>query len=401
LERGIGNIKIGIDAGRFRAGEDMRALVLGAGMMGRAVAYDLARARGVEGVVLGDLSPAVAGEAARWTRSPKVEAVRADVSDPADVRRLMNGGFDVAVGAVSYRFNVALARAAIRAGVHFCDLGGNNTVVERELALDAPAKKAGVTVVPDCGLAPGLVSLVAARALELLGGRADELRIRVGGLPLHPKPPFNYKLVFSPEGLVNEYWETAAALRGGRRVELESLTEIEELRFPPPFGRLEAFVTSGGASTLPWTMAGRVRELDYKTIRYPGHCALMKGMLWLGLGDTAPVRAGGARLAPRALLLELLRRRLSDDDRDVVLMRVTARRGGRGVRFQMIDRGEPRRGLSAMMRTTAFPAAAAAWMLGSGRVGRKGALPQESCLPASEFLREVGARGLHIDKTRF
>jgi lysine 6-dehydrogenase len=330
-----------------------------------------------------------------------VEAVRADVSDPADVRRLMNGGFDVAVGAVSYRFNVALARAAIRAGVHFCDLGGNNTVVERELALDAPAKKAGVTVVPDCGLAPGLVSLVAARALELLGGRADELRIRVGGLPLHPKPPFNYKLVFSPEGLVNEYWETAAALRGGRRVELESLTEIEELRFPPPFGRLEAFVTSGGASTLPWTMAGRVRELDYKTIRYPGHCALMKGMLWLGLGDTAPVRAGGARLAPRALLLELLRRRLSDDDRDVVLMRVTARRGGRGVRFQMIDRGEPRRGLSAMMRTTAFPAAAAAWMLGSGRVGRKGALPQESCLPASEFLREVGARGLHIDKTRF
>ena len=375
--------------------------MLGAGMMGRAVAYDLARAGGVEGVVLGDLSPDVAREAARWTGSPKVEPVRADVSDAAGVRRLMNGGFDVAVGAVSYRFNDALAREAIRAGVHFCDLGGNNTVVERELARHASAKKAGVTVVPDCGLAPGLVSLVAARALEILGGRADEVRIRVGGLPMHPKPPFNYKLVFSPEGLVNEYWEPAVALRGGRRVELESLTELEELRFPRPFGRLEAFVTSGGASTLPLTMAGKVSDLDYKTIRYLGHCALMKGMLWLGLGDITPVRAGAVRLAPREMLLELLRRKLQDDDRDVVLMRVTARRGRKGVRFQMIDRGLPRRGITAMMRTTAFPAAAVAWMLGSGRIEEKGALPQEMCVPPGAFLDEVRRRGLAIDKTHF
>ena len=386
------------DSGPVR---DMRALVLGAGMMGRAVAYDLARARGVDEVVLGDVSLPAAKAAARWAGSRRITPARVDVSDARAVQRLLAGGFDVAVGAVSYRFNVALARAAVRAKTSFCDLGGNNDVVDAELALDARARAAGVTVIPDCGLAPGMVSLVAARALELLGGKADELRIRVGGLPLHPKPPFNYKLVFSPEGLVNEYWEPAVALRRGRRVELEPLTEVEELEFPPPFGRLEAFVTSGGASTLPRTMLGKVRELDYKTIRYPGHCAIMKGMLWLGLGDLAPVRAGGARLAPRALLLELLRRRLSDDDRDVVLMRVTARRGGRGVRFQLIDRGEPRRGITAMMRTTAFPAAAAAWMLGSGRVERKGALPQESCLSAEEFLGEVGARGLHIDKTHF
>lgn len=386
------------DSGPVR---DMRALVLGAGMMGRAVAYDLARAGGVDEVVLGDVSPKVAREAAAWAGSPKVAPAKVDVSDAASVRRLMKGGFDVAVGAVSYRFNAALARAAVRARVNFCDLGGNNDVVDAELALDAQARAAGVTVIPDCGLAPGMVSLVAARALELLGGKADELRIRVGGLPLHPKPPFNYKLVFSPEGLVNEYWEPAVALRKGRLVELESLTEVEELEFPPPFGRLEAFVTSGGASTLPRTMLGKVRELDYKTIRYPGHCALMKGMLWLGLGDLEPVRAGAARLAPRELLLELLRRRLTDGDRDVVLMRVTARRGGRGVRFQLIDRGEPRRGITAMMRTTAFPAAAVAWMLGSGRIGLKGALPQETCVPAEEFLEEVKGRGIHIDNTHF
>ena len=386
------------DSGPVR---DMRALVLGAGMMGRAVAYDPARARGVDEVVLGDRSLPVAKAAARWAGSRRITPARIDLSNGAAVRRLMAGGFDVAVGAVSYRFNVALAREAVRAGVGFCDLGGNNDVVDGELALDAPARAAGVTVIPDCGLAPGMVSLVAARSLELLGGKADELRIRVGGLPLHPKPPLNYKLVFSPEGLVNEYWEPAVALRNGRRVKLESLTEIEELEFPPPFGKLEAFVTSGGASTLPRTMLGKVRELDYKTIRYPGHCAIMKGMLWLGLGDLEPVRAGAARLAPRELLLELLRRRLTDGDRDVVLMRVTARRGERGVRFQMVDRGEPRRGITAMMRTTAFPAAAVAWMLGTGRIVRKGALPQETCVPAGEFLDEVRRRGILIDKTSF
>ena len=375
----------------------MRALVFGAGMMGRAVAYDLARAGGVDEVVLGDVSLPAAKAAARWAGSRRITPARVDVSDARAVQRLLAGGFDVAVGAVSYRFNVALARAAVQAKTSFCDLGGNNDVVDAELALDARARAAGVTVIPDCGLAPGMVSLVAARALELLGGKADELRIRVGGLPLHPKPPFNYKLVFSPEGLVNEYWEPAVALRKGRRVELESLTELEELEFPPPFGRLEAFVTSGGASTLPRTMLGKVRELDYKTIRYPGHCAIMKGMLWLGLGDLRPVSVGGTKLVPRELLLELLRRRLTDGDRDAVLMRVTARKGGRRAGFQMVDLGEPRRGITAMMRTTAFPAAAVAWMLGSGRIGKKGALPQESCIPAGEFLREIGARGIKLD----
>ena len=375
----------------------MRALVLGAGMMGRAIAYDLARARGVDGVVLGDISLKAAKEAARWAGSGKIEPVRVDVADGKAVRRLMSGGFDVAVGAVSYRFNAALAAAAVRAGVNFCDLGGNNTVVEKELALDAKAKAAGVTVVPDCGLAPGLVQPVAVRALEILGGTADELRIRVGGLPLHPKPPLNYKLVFSPEGLVNEYWEPAVALQNGKPVELESLTGLEELTFPAPFGRLEAFVTSGGASTLPRTMLGKVQDLDYKTIRYPGHCAIMKGMLWLGLGDTRPVKVGAANLAPRELLLELLRKRLTDEDRDVVLMRVTASKGDKSVRFQMIDRGAPKRGISAMMRTTAFPAAAVAWMLGTGRIVRKGALPQETCLPAEEYLAQVAARGIKIE----
>jgi lysine 6-dehydrogenase len=376
----------------------MRALVLGAGMMGRAVGYDLARSEGVEEVVLADISLKTAREAAGWTGRDNVSAVRVDAGRPGEVRALLKKGFDVAVGAVSYRFNVALAREAIRARTSFCDLGGNNAVVEKELAMDRMARAAGVTVVPDCGLAPGMVQLIAARALDILGGTADELQIRVGGLPVHPRPPLNYKLVFSPEGLINEYAERALVLRDGRPAQLDSLTELEELDFPAPFGKLEAFVTSGGASTLPRTMAGKVRALDYKTIRYPGHCAAMRVMLWLGLGGTRPVKAGAGNVVPRELLMELLRRNLTDDDLDVVLLRVSAVKDGRGVRFQLIDHGEPARGISAMMRTTAFPAATVAWMLGFGKIARKGALPQELCIPPADFLHELERRGIKLSQ---
>jgi lysine 6-dehydrogenase len=374
----------------------MRALVLGAGMMGRAVAYDLARSKGVEGVVLADISLRVARDAAAWTGRDNVDAVKFDAGRRDSVRGLLSKGFDVAVGAVSYRYNVALAREAVRARTNFCDLGGNNAVVERELAMHKRARAAGITIVPDCGLAPGMVQPIAAAALKMMGGTADGLHIRVGGLPAHPRPPLDYKLVFSAEGLINEYAERALALRGGRLVELESMTELEELEFPKPFGKLEAFVTSGGASTLPRTMAGKVQDLDYKTIRYPGHCAAMGAMLWLGLGDARPVKAGGASMAPRELLMELLRRRLTDDDQDVVLLRVTAVRNGKGVRFQLIDRGEPERGITAMMRTTAFPAAEVAWMLGSGRIHGKGALPQELCVPPEAFMTGLRERGIQL-----
>ncbi|MGQ9582153.1 MAG: saccharopine dehydrogenase family protein [Thermoplasmatota archaeon] len=167
----------------------MRALVLGTGMMGRAIAYDLCRSEGVEEVAIGDISLDVARGAAHWCRSSRLVPLRVDVSRHEDVRRLMGREFDVAVGAVSYRYNLDLARDAIRAGVDFCDLGGNNDIVFRELGLDGPGRRAGVSIVPDCGLAPGLATILAAHAVERLGEFADEVRIRVGGLLRHPRPP--------------------------------------------------------------------------------------------------------------------------------------------------------------------------------------------------------------------
>src|ERR1044072_7174306 len=117
----------------------------------------------------------------------------------------------------------------------------------------------------------------------------DEIHIRVGGLPQNPRPPLDYQIVFSVEGLINEYVERARVIREGQLVEVESLTELETLDFPDPYGRMEAFQTSGGTSTLPETFAGRVKELDYKTIRYPGHCARFRLLLALRLATSETV----------------------------------------------------------------------------------------------------------------
>jgi lysine 6-dehydrogenase len=149
-------------------------------------------------------------------------------------------------------------------------LGGNNYIVDAQLALDEAAKKANINIVPDCGLAPGMVSVLAMHGANRFD-ETEEIHIRVGGLPQTPKPPLDYQLVFSVEGLINEYIESARVIRDGKIIEVNSMTELETLAFDG-FSALEAFQTSGGTSTLPDTFCGKVKELDYKTIRYAGHC---------------------------------------------------------------------------------------------------------------------------------
>ena len=358
--------------------------------MGLGAVHDLARQPDVERVTVADLD-ADRARAVAARAGAKGHAVAADVADRAAVTALMRG-HAAAISCVNYWLNEQLARCAIDAGTNFCDLGGNNAVVAAELALDAAARARGVNVIPDCGLAPGMTAVLVAHAVARFHA-VDEIHIRVGGLPLAPKPPLDYQLVFAVEGLINEYVERARVVRGGRIVEIESMTEVEEIEFPPPFGRLEAFHTSGGTSTLPETYLGRVRELDYKTIRYPGHCAKFKAMIELGLCSSEPVNGS----VPRKLFGELLARHLPHDEPDAVLVRVEVAGGGRRLRYDIIDRHDETTGLSAMMRTTAFPASIVALMMARGQTTAKGALPQERCIPPEPFMQELAARGIRVD----
>jgi lysine 6-dehydrogenase len=270
-------------------------------------------------------------------------------------------------------------------------------VVAAELSLDAAARKSGVNIIPDCGLAPGMVAVLVAHGAARFDS-LEEIHIRVGGLPLDPKPPLDYQLVFSVEGLINEYVERARVIRDGRIIEVPSMTELEELEFPQPFGRMEAFQTSGGTSTLPETFLGKVKQLDYKTIRYPGHCAKFKTMIDLGLASSEPVLVDGTAVAPRRLFGDLLMRHLPADEPDAVLVRVEFVGGGHRLRYEVIDRFDAATGLSAMMRTTSFPASIVALMMARGQIERKGALPQERCVPPEPFMGELAARKIDVSE---
>lgn len=377
-----------------------RYLVLGAGMMGRAASYDLAQFDPSASVTVADVNGEAAAQASR-TAGPNVRALTLDVGDDTALAATL-AGMDVVISAVSYAVNERLTSAAIDAGVHMCDMGGNNDVVDRQLAMDERAKTAGVTIVPNCGLAPGLINILGMEGVRSFDS-VESVRLRVGGLPLHPRQPLNYQIVFSVEGLINEYIEPAEVIRGGRRVTVPSMADLESLSFPDPFAALEAFNTSGGLSILPRLLEGKVVELDYKTIRYPGHCEKMRTLLDLGFASHEPIMVGNSVRTSRELFTELLRRKLDTGGPDVVLARstVTGTKAGRRARLvsDFVDRYDEATGMSAMMRTTAYPTSIIAQQLAHGAITRRGVLTPEVCVPAADMVEQLGRRGITVSTT--
>ena len=369
--------------------------------MGLGAAFDLAHSADVEVVTVADIDGERARAVAETLKSDKVKPALVDVIDDRQVTELMRG-HDAVISCVVYHHNLRLARAAIEARVNFCDLGGNNSVVAEELALDEAARAAGINIIPDCGLAPGMVSILAAHGARIFE-QLEAIHIRVGGLPQNPRPPLNYQIAFSVEGLINEYVERARVIRDGQIVEVASMTEIERLNFAPPFNEMEAFQTSGGSSTLPESFVGSVAELDYKTIRYPGHCEQFKLLIDLGLASKEEIEVDGMRVSPRRVLAEMLLRHLPADEPDVVLIRVEFSGISKGtkqrLRYDITDRFDESTGLSAMMRTTSFPASIIAQMMARGEIEEKGATPQERAVPPDIFVAELAKRNLQITTT--
>jgi len=379
----------------------MKILVLGAGRMGHGAVFDLIHnSRDVNEVTVADFDLKKAELVAEQVDVSRVVPKHVDASNHSDIRQLMKG-HDSAISCVNYWYNVELSKAAIESETNFCDLGGNNYVVDEQLALDDAAKSAGINIIPDCGLAPGMVSILAMHGAKRFDA-IEEIHIRVGGLPQNPKPPLNYQLVFSVEGLINEYIEKARVIRQGKIATVDSMTEIENLsfdRFPP----LEAFQTSGGTSTLPETFLGKVRELDYKTIRYAGHCEKFKTMIDLGLCSSEEMIVDFQKVIPRKVFGELLTKHLPADEPDYVLVRLefvgTKNGAKKRLRYDIVDRFDPKTGMSAMMRTTAFPASIIAQMMARGEVSQRGATPQEIAIDSETFIAELSTRNIVISES--
>ncbi|MBD3299403.1 MAG: hypothetical protein GF341_12150 [candidate division Zixibacteria bacterium] len=376
----------------------MKILVLGAGLMAQGAVFDYLQNDDVSAITVADNSPDALARIQKRFPDDRLRAETFDARDDRQIEELMKD-VDGVFGAVHYGFNLAFSRAAIATGTHMVDLGGNNDVVASQMALSEDAEKAGVTITPDCGLAPGMVAVLVKWGIERFRW-VDTVRIRVGGLPRHPKPPFHYERLFSIEGLINEYVEAPIRLENGRIVTAEPLGDLETLTFAEPAGTLEAFNTSGGVSTMPESFGDRLNNLDYKTLRYPGHAHAMHWLYHLGLFSSQPVTVGDATVVPRQLTASAIRDHVPEGEDDMTVVRVEfAGPDGeqhRVHRLDIIDTYNAEQQLTSMMRMTAFPAAIVSQMQCDGRITARGVVPQERCVEGNTFVEELVKRGIAI-----
>jgi len=380
-----------------------RYAVLGAGRQGTACAYDMLKFGDADSVVLADFSLTAAQAAAARVNAlldtDRADGVQLDVRDSEAVVSFLEE-VDAFLSAVPYYLNMGITRAAVQAGASMCDLGGNTDLVREQLNSDAAAREAGISIIPDCGQVPGMGTTLMVYAMSLLD-EPDEVFMWDGGLPLNPRPPFDYLLTFNIEGLTNEYAEPPIFLRNGKPTLVPTMDELEELEFPPPAGRLEAFTTGGGVSTMPWTFQGKLKTLQNKTVRYPGHFGQLRAFYDLGLWKTDPVMVGDQEVVPRELFHALFEPMVSfDDDKDVVVIRIRATGKKEGRRTEVIldlmDFYDEGTGFTAMERTTGWDAAIVAGMMARGQTPR-GAVPVELAVPSSLFVEELAKRGIHVE----
>ena len=379
----------------------MKMLVLGAGLQGSACAFDLLHSKGVTKVTIADLHPDNLPAFLRKAADERFAAVRLDAKDETAVRALMEG-HDAAMSALPYYFNGPMARIAVESDCHFSDLGGNTEIVMEQKKLDATAATKGLSVIPDCGLAPGMVNILAAEGIRRVD-RAERVKIYVGGLPQEPEPPLNYQIVYSLEGALDYYTTPSWILRDGKPTQVEALSELEDVEFPSPVGTLEAFHTGGGISTMPFAWEGKVDVMEYKTLRYPGHVAIMKPIRELGLIDNEPISVKGKQVVPRDLFIAAVHPTLfKPEGRDLVALRVEVSGTKDGAphttSFQLIDRYDERHGISAMMRTTGYSLSITGQMQVDGRVTTKGVRTPDEAMPFEGYVSELAARGVKIEE---
>ena len=382
--------------------------VLGAGRQGVASAYDLARLGDAKEVRLYDLDAEAAMQGAekvnKLLQNQIVQGQVLDVGNPSALVPALKGMHST-ISAVPYKFNIPITEAAIEARSNICDLGGHTETVRQQLALGDKAKAAGITITPDCGMGPGLNINMGIRAMDYLD-EPEDVYIWDGGLPQNPQQPWNYFLTFNINGLINEYHGDAWFLRGGQPTAIPCLTEIETLDFPQPLGMMEAAVTSGGLSTAPWTFQDKLRRLENKTLRYPGHWDQFKAFQSLGLFELEEKRINGHTFIPRELLNDLLTPKITPEPPvyDVCLIRAQAigRLNGShsSCTLDFLETYDIKTEFTAMEQITGWHASIIASIAAQGKLP-KGAVPVELALRGKMFDQEITRRGWEMKREIF
>lgn len=380
----------------------MKTAVLGAGRMGTIIAKDLAESPEVSSVLVGDVSRAGLDRCAAFVHNPKLSTAVLDVSDRDALIAFMTP-VDVVAGALPHAVSFGVLDAAIQARRSFVDLTGS--APERRMALDARAKSAGITILPGCGVAPGLSNILTGYGVSRLD-QADDAIIYVGGLPQQPTPPLGYRIVFSLESVLTSYIRPAKIIQNGQMVEVPSLSGLEPIQFEG-VGACEAFYTDGLA-TLMFTMPEKgLRNVAEKTVRYPGHAERIIALRECGLLGTEPITVDGVSIVPRRFLSALLMPVLElGEDKDLTVMRVTVtglKDGGRAtVSYEMIDYYDDAQRITSMAKTTAYPCSIACQMIGRGELTARGVVPVEEAFTPELFrvlADGLARRGVQIRET--
>ncbi len=378
----------------------MRMLVLGAGLQGTACAFDLLQNPEVERVLLADMRVGAVPAFLQSFVGERLQQVALDVRD-ADAVRALFAQCDAVCSAIPYYFNLSLAQLAVESGVHFADLGGNTEIVRQQQRLDAEAKARGVSVVPDTGLAPGMVNVIAQHGIDQFESVA-RVQLFVGGLPQVPEPPLGYQIAYSIEGMVDYYTTQSLVVRDGVPTEVAALSELETVTFDAPLGALEAFHTAGGLSTMVYRYAGRIQVMEYKTLRYPGHAKIMEAIRDLGLLDNTALDVKGQQVVPRDVFVRVAGDKLQKRKPDLVALRVVVTGTNDGVRstraWEVVDRYDAERGITAMMRTTGYTLSITA-QLQATRVIAPGVHTPDECIPAVRYFDELAVRGVMVRET--
>lgn len=348
----------------------MRITVLGAGMVGSAIARDLA----ADPAFIVTAADRDESALARLRSRAPVATHSADLADTAAVSELAAAA-DLVVCAVPGFLGFSTVRAILAAGRNVVDI---SFFAEDALGLDGLARERGVTAVVDCGVAPGLCNVMAGRAVTLLD-EAHSYACYVGGLPVVRRWPYQYRAVFSPADVIEEYTRPARLVEHGQEVVRPALSELELLDLPG-VGTLEAFNTDG-LRTLRHTL--RLPFMKEKTLRYPGHAELMRVFRDSGFFDATPVLVHGQPVSPLDLTSHLLfdQWRMPEGEADICVMRVTVdgRRGKKPARvtYDLLDRYDPVTGVTAMARTTGYTCALVVRQVASGRWRQPGICPPE------------------------
>ena len=375
--------------------------ILGSGMQGTAAAYDLAQFASPARIYVGDIDL----EQAQKSASRINELVGALICEPIEVNALDPENLatfldkvDIVLSCVPYWMHPHIADVAIATMTDMVDLGGNTDVTLRTLDMNERAVAADVTIVPDTGLAPGLVNNLGCYIIESLDS-CDSIKLYCGVLPQNPKPPFNYKVTFNVEGLVTEYDYEAIALRDNQIVKIPTLTEIEELDIDQ-LGVMEAFVTSGGTSTAPYTFQGQVPNYEYKTIRWPGHAHQMKIFKDFGFWNESEITVKGKQIVPKDVFNAVFGPELAKfEDLDQCAVRGWGKgiRDGKAttVQIDIFDRQCPETCFTSMERLTGFSMSIIAQEVVNGRVS-KGCVRYEQAMSGKGFIGELKRRGIDI-----